>query len=102
MNLTPATDRVICKLVKSEENAEVSVNAENGPVKLYLASAASENKNVYQVVRLGQFSNLMSSLMSLEEGDKIIVGEHAGITFIYNNEEYRCFKREDILARVEN
>ena len=89
MTLKPLSDNVLLKGVEEEKTAG----------GLILATANKEKPVVSSVVAVGP--GTMDEPMTVEPGQKVIVGKYAGTEVKLDGETYSIVKLSDILAIVE-
>lgn len=92
--LKPLADRVIVKLVESEETTKSGI---------VLAGASKEKPQIAEVVAVGPGGNVEGKevTMNVKVGDRVVCSKYAGTEIKYNGEEYTILKQIDILAIVE-
>ena len=79
MKLKPLADRVVLKQKEAEEKTKSGI---------YLASAAQEKPEVYEV-------------MTVKAGETVLVGKYSGTKVKVDDEELTIVRQSDILAIVE-
>ena len=79
MKLTPLADRVILKMVETEETTKGGI---------ILTGSAKEKPSVAEVISVGP-------------GDKVITSQYAGTKVTLEDVEYVVVRQNDILAIVE-
>ena len=94
MKLTPLADRVILKMVETEETTKGGI---------ILTSAAKEKPEVAEVVAVGPGGLVDGKevTMTVKVGDKVIMSKYAGTEVKVDGEEYTIVRQGDILAIVE-
>ena len=94
MKLKPLADRVVLKMVESEETTKSGI---------ILTSAAKEKPSVAQVVEVGPGGNVDGNVveMSVKVGDKVITSKYSGTEIKLDGEEYIIVRQCDIRAIVE-
>ena len=94
MKLTPLADRVILKMVETEETTKGGI---------ILTSKAQEKPSVAEVIAVGPGGMVDGKevVMSVKPGDKVITDKYAGSNVKMGDEEYVIVRQGDILAIVE-
>ena len=94
MKLKPLADRVILKQFKAEEKTKSG---------LILAASAQEKPEMFEVVEVGPGGMVDGNevKMTVDAGDRVIVGKYSGTTVKVDGEEYSIVRQGDILAVVE-
>lgn len=94
MKLKPLADRVVLKMVETEETTKSGI---------ILTSAAKEKPSVAQVVEVGPGGIIDGNevKMTVKVGDKVITSKYSGTEIKLDGEEYIIVKQGDILAIVE-
>ena len=94
MKLTPLADRVILKMVETEETTKGGI---------ILTGSAKEKPTVAEVISVGPGGNVDGKevTMTVKVGDKVITDKYAGTKVTLEDEEYIIVKQGDILAIVE-
>ena len=94
MKLTPLADRVVLKMVETEETTKSGI---------ILTSAAKEKPSVAEVISVGPGGNVEGKeiVMTVKPGDKVITSKYSGTEIKLGDEEYVVVKQSDILAIVE-
>ena len=92
--LKPLADRVVIKMVESEETTKSGI---------ILASNAQEKPQVAEVVAVGPGKDVDGKLekMLVKVGDKVVVNKYAGTEVKYDGIEYTIVRQDDILAIAE-
>ena len=92
--LKPLQDRVVIKMVESEETTKSGI---------ILSSGAKEKPQIARVVEVGPGGNVDGKEIKMEvkKNDKVIVSKYSGTEVKYEGEEYIIVKQSDILAIVE-
>lgn len=88
--IKPLADRVLIKMVESEETTKSGI---------ILSSGSKEKPQIAQVVAVGPGTEKVK--MYIKEGDKVIINKYSGTEVKYEGTEYTIVKQEDILAIVE-
>lgn len=95
MNLKPLADRVILKVMESEEKTKTGI---------YLPDTAKEKPQQAKVVAVGPGrvdDNGNRVPMSVKVDDVVIFAKYAGTEVKVDGEEYLIVKESDILAIVQ-
>ena len=94
MKLTPLADRVILKMVETEETTKGGI---------ILTSAAKEKPEVAEVVAVGPGGLVDGKevTMTVKVGDRVITDKYAGTKVTLEDTEYVVVRQHDILAIVE-
>ena len=94
MKLKPLADRVVLKMVETEETTKSGI---------ILTSAAKEKPSIAQVVEVGPGGIVDGNevKMTVKEGDKVITSKYSGTEIKLDGEEYIIVRQSDILAIVE-
>ncbi len=94
MNIKPLADRVVIKMLESEETTKSGI---------VLPGAAQEKPQMAEVVAVGPggVSDGKEIVMEVSVGDKVIMSKYAGTEVKIDGEEYIILKQGDILAKVE-
>ena len=94
MTIKPLADRVVVKLVESEEKTEGGI---------ILTGSAKEKPQFAEVVAVGPGGKVDGNevAMYVKVGDKVITSKYSGTEVKLDGEEYTIVKQEDILAIVE-
>ena len=93
--LRPLTDRVVIKMVESEETTKSGI---------ILAGNAQEKPQIAEVLEVGPgITNIEGKkvTMFIKKGDKVIVNKYSGTEVKYEGEEYLIVRQDDVLAIVE-
>ena len=92
--LKPLADRVIIKMIKSEETTKGGI---------ILSPSAKEKPQIAEVIEVGPGGMIDGKeiVMTIKKGDKVIVSKYSGTEVKYEGEEYIIVKQSDILAIVE-
>ena len=88
--IKPLLDRVLIKMVESEETTKSGIILSNG---------SKEKPQVAEVVAVGPGTEDVK--MNVKVGDKVIINKYSGTEVKYEGTEYTIVKQEDILAIVE-
>ena len=94
MNIKPLGDRVVIKMLESEETTKGGI---------ILAGAAKEKPQMAEVVAVGpglvEDGNVIP--MEVAVGDKVLMSKYAGTEVKIDGTEYIILSQKDILAKVE-
>ena len=89
MKLKPMADNV---LLKAHEQAETTASG------IVLATTNKEKPAIYEIVSVGPGTKDVT--MTVEAGQKVVVGKFVGTDVTIDKEEYKFVKQDDILAVV--
>ena len=94
MKLKPLADRVVLKMVETEETTKSGI---------ILTSAAKEKPSVAEVVEVGPGGIVDGNevSMTVKVGDKVITSKYSGTEIKLDGAEYIIVRQGDILAIVE-
>jgi len=94
MKLTPLADRVILKMIETEETTKGGI---------ILAGSAKEKPTVAEVVSVGPGGVVDGKdvVMTVKVGDKVITDKYAGTKVTLDDVEYVVVRQHDILAIVD-
>ncbi len=94
MGIKPLSDRVVVKMLESEETTKSGI---------VLPGSAKEKPQEAEVVALGPGAVVDGKTVQMEVkfGDKVLMSKYAGTEVKYNGTEYTILKQGDILAIVE-
>ena len=92
--IKPLADRVLIKMVESEETTKSGI---------ILTSGSQEKPQIAEVVAVGpgKVEDGEKQEMYIKEGDKVIINKYSGTEVKYEGTEYTIVKQEDVLAIVE-
>lgn len=92
--LKPLLDRVVVKMVESEETTKSGI---------ILTSSAKEKPQIAEVLEVGPGGNVDGNevKMYIKKGDKVILNKYSGTEIKYEGEDLIIVKQSDILAIVE-
>ncbi len=92
--LRPLADRVVIKMVESEETTKSGI---------ILSGSAKEKPQIAEVLEVGPGGEVDGKeiKMLVKKGDKVIVNKYAGTEIKYEGQELIIVKQSDILAVVE-
>ena len=93
MNIKPLADRVVIKMLESEETTKSGI---------VLPGAAKEKPQLAEVVAVGPGGVLDGKEVKMEVavGDKVLMSKYAGTEVKLDGVEYIILKQSDILAKV--
>ena len=89
MKLKPMADNV---LLKAHEQAETTASG------IVLATTNKEKPAIYEIVSVGPGTKDVT--MTVEVGQKVVVGKFVGTDVTIDKEEYKFVKQDEILAVV--
>ena len=94
MKLKPLADRVVIKMVESEETTKSGI---------ILTGSAKEKPQVAEVLAVGPGGNVEGKeiTMYVKPGDKVITSKYSGTEVKIDGEELMIVRQGDILAVVE-
>jgi chaperonin GroES len=94
MNIKPLCDRVVIKMVESEETTKSGI---------VLPGSAKEKPQMAEVLAVGPGGVVDGKeiVMEVSVGDKVIYSKYAGTDVKLDGEEYIIVRQSDILAVVE-
>ena len=94
MTLKPLADKVVVKRLEAEEKTKSGI---------YLAPAAQEKPELFEVVAVGPGGMVDGNEVKMEvkAGDRVITGKYSGTTVKVDDEEYTIVRQGDILAIVQ-
>ena len=92
--LKPLADRVIIKMIESEETTKSGI---------ILAGNSKEKPQIAEVLEVGPGGEVDGKeiKMHVKKGDKVVVNKYAGTEVKYEGEELIIVKQSDILAIAE-
>ena len=95
MKLTPLADRVILKMVETEETTKGGI---------ILTGSAKEKPQVAEVVAVGPGGIVDGNevKMTVKVGDKVLTSKYSGTEVKVDGEECTIVRQSDILAVVED
>ena len=88
--IKPLADRVLIKMVESEETTKSGI---------ILSSGSKEKPQIAEVIAVGPGTEDIK--MNVKVGDKVIINKYSGTEVKYEGTEYTIVKQEDILAIVD-
>jgi len=94
MNIRPLGDRVVIKMIESEETTKSGI---------VLPGSAKEKPQMAEVIAVGPGGMVDGKEIKMEVkvGDKVIYSKYAGTEVKLDDEEYIIVRQNDILAVVE-
>ena len=94
MKLTPLSDRVILKMVETEETTKGGI---------ILTGSAKEKPSVAEVISVGPGGMVDGKevVMTVKKGDKVITSKYSGTEVKYEGKKLLILAERDILAVVE-
>lgn len=94
MTLKPLADRVVLKMVETEETTKSGI---------ILTSAAKEKPSVAEVISVGPGGMVDGKevVMNVKPGDRVITSKYSGTEVKLGDDEYVVVRQGDILAIVE-
>lgn len=94
MKLKPLADRVVVKMVETEETTKSGI---------ILTGAAKEKPQVAQILAVGPGGVVEGKdiVMNVKAGDKVILSKYSGTEVKVDGEELVIVRQGDILAIVE-
>ena len=94
MTLKPLADKVVVKRLEAEEKTKSGI---------YLAPAAQEKPELFEVVAVGPGGMVDGNEIKMEvkAGDRVITGKYSGTTVKVEDQEYTIVRQGDILAIVQ-
>lgn len=90
MNIKPLGDRVVIKMVETEETTKSGI---------ILTASAKEKPQVAEVVAVGPGTKEV--VMELAVGDKVIMSKYAGTEIKLDGEEFIVLSQNDVLAKIQ-
>jgi len=94
MNIKPLADRVVIKMLESEETTKSGI---------VLPGTAKEKPQMAEVVSVGPGGVVDGKdiVMEVKIGDKVLISKYAGTEVKLDGVEYTILRQSDILAKVE-
>ena len=94
MNIKPLADRVVIKMVETEETTKSGI---------ILAGSAKEKPQVAEVVAVGPGGVVDGKevKMELSVGDRVLISKYAGKEVKLDGVEYTILRQADVLARID-
>ena len=92
--IKPLADRVLVKMMESEETTKSGI---------ILSSGSKEKPQIAEVLEVGPGGKIDGKdvEMNVKKGDKVILSKYSGTEVKYEGEDYIIIKQSDILAIVE-
>jgi chaperonin GroES len=94
MTIKPLGERVVIKMLESEETTKSGI---------VLPGSAKEKPQVAEIVAVGPGGMVDGKEVKMEVkvGDKVLISKYAGTEVKIDDQEYTILKQSDILAVVE-
>lgn len=94
MNIQPLGDRIVIKMVETEETTKSGI---------VLPGSAKEKPQIAEVVAVGPGGLVdgKETVMELAVGDKVITSKYAGTEIKLDGVEYTILKQGDVLAKIQ-
>ena len=94
MNIQPLGDRVVIKMVETEETTKSGI---------VLPGSAKEKPQIAEVVAVGPGGVIDGKeiVMELAVGDKVITSKYAGTEIKLDGNEYTILRQSDVLAKIQ-
>lgn len=94
MKIKPLADRVVIKMVESEETTKSGI---------ILTGNAKEKPQIAEIVEVGPGGMVDGNevKMTLKVGQKVLASKYAGTEVKLDGQEYTILRQSDILAVVE-
>lgn len=94
MRIKPLGDRVVIKMLESEETTKSGI---------VLPGSAKEKPQVAEIVAAGPGGVVDGKEIKMEVkvGDKVLISKYAGTEVKFDGQEYTIIRQSDILAVVE-
>ncbi|MCK9479007.1 MAG: co-chaperone GroES [Firmicutes bacterium] len=94
MKINPLADRVVVKMLESEETTKSGI---------VLAGTAKEKPQIAEVVAVGPGGMVEGKevVMEVKVSDRVIISKYAGTEVKIDGEELTILKQSDILAKVQ-
>ncbi len=94
MNIKPLGDRVVIKMVETEETTKSGI---------VLPGSAKEKPQYAEVVAVGPGGVIDGKTITMEVkvGDKVILSKYAGTEVKLDGVEYTILRQNDILAKLD-
>ena len=90
MKVKPLGDRVVIKMLETEESTKSGI---------VLPGSAKEKPQVAEVIAVGPGTEEVK--MEVKVGDKVLMSKYAGTEVKYDGQEYTILKQGDILAVID-
>lgn len=94
MNIKPLCDRVVIKMLESEETTKSGI---------VLPGSAKEKPQMAEIVAVGPGGMVDGKEIKMEVavGDRVLTSKYSGTEVKLDNVEYTILRQSDILAKVE-
>ncbi len=94
MTIKPLADRVVIKMLESEETTKSGI---------VLPGAAKEKPQMAEIIAVGPGGVVDGKeiIMEVKVGDKVIMHKYAGTEVKVDGEEFIILRQSDILAKVD-
>ena len=94
MTIKPLADRVVIKMLESEETTKSGI---------VLPGAAKEKPQMAEVVAVGPGGVVDGKEIKMElcVGDKVLMSKYAGTEVKLDGQEYTILRQSDVLAKIE-
>jgi chaperonin GroES len=94
MKIKPLGDRVVIKMLESQETTKSGI---------VLPGTAKEKPQEAEIVAVGPGGNIdgKTVVMEVKVGDKVLISKYSGTEVKIDGAEYTILKQSDILAIVE-
>jgi chaperonin GroES len=95
MRIKPLGDRVVIKMLESEETTKSGI---------VLPGTAKEKPQIAEIVAVGpggENSEGKPIKMEVKIGDRVLISKYAGTEIKFDGQEYTILKQSDILAIVD-
>lgn len=95
MNIKPLADRIVIKMVETEETTKSGI---------VLPGSAKEKPQIAEVVAVGPGGVVDGKeiTMELKVGDRVLMSKYAGTEVKLDGVEYTILRQSDILAKIED
>ncbi len=95
MTIKPLADRVVIKMLESEETTKSGI---------ILPGSAQEKPQVAEVVAVGPGGVVDGKdvIMELEPGDRVLTSKYSGTEVKVDGQSYTILRQSDVLAIVED
>ncbi len=94
MNITPLGERIVIKVLESEEKTKSGI---------FIPDTAKEKPQMGEVMAVGSgkvLENGQKVALDVKVGDKVLYAKYAGTEVKLDGEEYMVLKESDVLAIV--
>ncbi len=94
MNIKPLADRVVIKMLESEETTKSGI---------VLPGSAKEKPQMAEIVAVGPGGIVDGKEIKMEVavGDKVLISKYAGTEVKLDGVEYTILRQSDVLAKVQ-